>query len=169
MSTLAINLWPRWLRILIVGAATAAAIGSRWFAYRYFAKPVVLTVAAGSADGADLGDIGAPVGVELACPAEGQRCRKFGEGGGGQGRSCNRSGRYQRPGRRAERSAPDPWGWKLMTAKRSWPIFRARLGREAEEQYLRQRHRQRMATGPTIRSVNAVSRAAVSLSSDSGY
>ena len=54
MSTLAINLWPRWLRILIVGAATAAAIGSGWFAYRYFAKPVVLTVAAGSADGESL-------------------------------------------------------------------------------------------------------------------
>ncbi|MET4207305.1 hypothetical protein [Bradyrhizobium sp. LA2.1] len=54
MSTLAINLWPRWLRILIVGAATAAAIGSGWFGYRYFAKPVVLIVAAGSADGESL-------------------------------------------------------------------------------------------------------------------
>ena len=51
MSTLAINLWPRWFRILIVGAATAAAIGSGWSAYRYFAKPLVLTEAAGSADG----------------------------------------------------------------------------------------------------------------------
>ncbi|QDW38736.1 C4-dicarboxylate ABC transporter substrate-binding protein [Bradyrhizobium sp. KBS0727] len=51
MSGLAINSWPRWLRILIVGAATAATIGGGWFVYRYFAKPVVLTVAAGSADG----------------------------------------------------------------------------------------------------------------------
>ncbi|MGY3587570.1 TRAP-type uncharacterized transport system substrate-binding protein [Bradyrhizobium sp. USDA 4341] len=59
MSTLAINLWPRWLRILIVGAATAAAIGGGWFGYRYFAKPVVLTVAAGSADGESLALISA--------------------------------------------------------------------------------------------------------------
>ena len=59
MSTLTINLWPRWLRVLIVGAATAAAIGGGWFAYRYFAKPVVLTVAAGSADGEALALISA--------------------------------------------------------------------------------------------------------------
>ena len=59
MASSAINLWPRWLRILIVGAATAAAIGAGWFAYRYFAKPVVLTVAAGSADGEALALISA--------------------------------------------------------------------------------------------------------------
>jgi TRAP-type uncharacterized transport system substrate-binding protein len=59
MASPAINLWPRWLRISIVGAATAAAIGGGWFAYRYFAKPVVLTVAAGSADGEALALISA--------------------------------------------------------------------------------------------------------------
>ncbi|MEH2499786.1 TRAP-type uncharacterized transport system substrate-binding protein [Bradyrhizobium sp. AZCC 1678] len=59
MAGLAINLWPRWLRISIVGAATAATIGGGWFAYRYFAKPVVLTVAAGSTDGEALALISA--------------------------------------------------------------------------------------------------------------
>jgi TRAP-type uncharacterized transport system substrate-binding protein len=59
MSILAINLWPQWLRVLVVGAATAAAIVGGWFAYRYFAKPVVLTVAAGSADGEALALISA--------------------------------------------------------------------------------------------------------------
>ncbi|UPJ44085.1 ABC transporter substrate-binding protein [Bradyrhizobium sp. 40] len=59
MASPAINLWPRWLRASIVGAATAAAIGGGWFAYHYFAKPVVLTVAAGSADGEALALISA--------------------------------------------------------------------------------------------------------------
>jgi TRAP-type uncharacterized transport system substrate-binding protein len=59
MASPAINLWPRWLRISIVGVATAAAIGGGWFAYRYFAKPVVLAVAAGSADGEALALISA--------------------------------------------------------------------------------------------------------------
>jgi TRAP-type uncharacterized transport system substrate-binding protein len=36
---------------MIVGITTAAVIGGAWFVYRYFAKPVFLTVAAGSADG----------------------------------------------------------------------------------------------------------------------
>ncbi|WP_375787790.1 TAXI family TRAP transporter solute-binding subunit [Bradyrhizobium sp. Pha-3] len=36
---------------MIVGVVAAAVIGSGWFAYRYFANPVFLTVAAGSADG----------------------------------------------------------------------------------------------------------------------
>nr|WP_256467344.1 TAXI family TRAP transporter solute-binding subunit [Bradyrhizobium sp. 139] len=47
------------MRISIVGAATAAAIGGGWFAYRHFARPVVLTVAAGSADGEALALISA--------------------------------------------------------------------------------------------------------------
>jgi len=51
MTSTSINLWPRWLRILIVGMATAALIGGAWLIYRYLAKPVFLTVAAGSADG----------------------------------------------------------------------------------------------------------------------
>jgi TRAP-type uncharacterized transport system substrate-binding protein len=51
MTGLAIDLWPRWLRILLVGIIAAVVIGSGWFTYRYFAKPVFLKVAAGSADG----------------------------------------------------------------------------------------------------------------------
>jgi hypothetical protein len=46
----AITLWPRWLRIMIVGITTAAAIGGGWICYHYFAKPVYLAVAAGLAD-----------------------------------------------------------------------------------------------------------------------
>jgi TRAP-type uncharacterized transport system substrate-binding protein len=45
------NLWPRWLRIMIVGAVTAVVITGGWLIYRSFAKPTFLTVAAGSADG----------------------------------------------------------------------------------------------------------------------
>jgi len=59
MTSLAINLWPRWLRIMLVGITTAAVIGSGWLTYRYFAKPVFLTVAAGSADGEALSLISA--------------------------------------------------------------------------------------------------------------
>jgi TRAP-type uncharacterized transport system substrate-binding protein len=51
MTSLAIDRWPRWLRILLVGIITAVGIGGGWFVYRYFAKPVHLTVAAGSVDG----------------------------------------------------------------------------------------------------------------------
>jgi hypothetical protein len=54
-----VNLWPRWLRILLVGAITAAILGGGWFVYRYFAKPTYLTVAAGSADGEALSLISA--------------------------------------------------------------------------------------------------------------
>jgi TRAP-type uncharacterized transport system substrate-binding protein len=50
MPSVAISLWPRWLRIAVVGVATAAVISGGWLAYRYFAKPVYLTVAAGSVD-----------------------------------------------------------------------------------------------------------------------
>jgi hypothetical protein len=59
MPTVAINLWPRWLRIAVVGIATATVIAGGWFAYRYFAKPVYLTVAAGSVDGEALSLISA--------------------------------------------------------------------------------------------------------------
>lgn len=51
MTSLAIHLWPRWLRIVLVGIATAAVVGGGLFCYRYFAKPVVLSIAVGSADG----------------------------------------------------------------------------------------------------------------------
>ncbi|QQO32556.1 hypothetical protein JJC00_28930 [Bradyrhizobium diazoefficiens] len=51
MTSLAIHLWPRWLRIALVGIATAAIIGGGLFCYRYFAKPVVLSIAVGSTDG----------------------------------------------------------------------------------------------------------------------
>ncbi len=59
MTNLAISLWPRWLRVTIVGLVTAAVIGGGWFCYHYFAKPVYLTVAAGSADGEALALISA--------------------------------------------------------------------------------------------------------------
>jgi TRAP-type uncharacterized transport system substrate-binding protein len=59
VTGLAINLWPRWLRVSVVGIAAAAVIGGGWFTYRYFAKPVVLMVAAGSADGEALALISA--------------------------------------------------------------------------------------------------------------
>ncbi|MGY0572599.1 hypothetical protein ACTGJ9_017245 [Bradyrhizobium sp. RDM12] len=50
MAKLVTNL-PRWLRIVLVGVATAAVLGGGWFVYRHFAKPVFLTVATGSSDG----------------------------------------------------------------------------------------------------------------------
>ena len=59
MPSLAVSLWPRWLRVFVVGIVTAAAITGGWLAYRYFAKPVYLTVAAGSADGEALALISA--------------------------------------------------------------------------------------------------------------
>ncbi len=59
MSSLAVDLWPRSLRITLVGIATAASITGGWLAYRYFAKPVYLTVAAGSVDGEALSLISA--------------------------------------------------------------------------------------------------------------
>jgi TRAP-type uncharacterized transport system substrate-binding protein len=59
MTNLAIDLWPRWLRILLVGIITAVALGSGLFTYRYFAKPVFLTVAVGSFDGKALALISA--------------------------------------------------------------------------------------------------------------
>ena len=51
MVSPAIARWPRWLRLTIVGAVTAGVITAGWLCYRYFAKPIVLTVAAGSVDG----------------------------------------------------------------------------------------------------------------------
>ena len=59
MANPAISLWPRWLRLTIVGAAAAAIISGGWLSYRYFAKPVVLTVAVGSIDGEALSLISA--------------------------------------------------------------------------------------------------------------
>ena len=59
MTSLAIDRWPRWLRILLVGIITAVVLGGGLFTYRYFAKPVFLTVAAGSADGEALSLISA--------------------------------------------------------------------------------------------------------------
>ncbi len=59
MTAIAVSLWPRWLRIPIVGVATAVVIGIGWLVYRYFAKPMLLTVAAGSADGEELALISA--------------------------------------------------------------------------------------------------------------
>jgi TRAP-type uncharacterized transport system substrate-binding protein len=50
MANLVTNL-PRWLRIAVVGVATAAIIGGGWFVYRHFTKSVILTVATGSSDG----------------------------------------------------------------------------------------------------------------------
>jgi TRAP-type uncharacterized transport system substrate-binding protein len=40
-----------WLKVALVGAATALAVGAGVFGYRYFTYPVTLTVAAGSSDG----------------------------------------------------------------------------------------------------------------------
>jgi hypothetical protein len=59
MTSLAISQWPRWLRVAIVGIMTAAVIGGGWFCYHYLAKPVYLTVAAGSIDGEALALISA--------------------------------------------------------------------------------------------------------------
>jgi len=38
MPSLAVNLWPRWLRIAVVGIATAAVVTGGWIVYRYFAN-----------------------------------------------------------------------------------------------------------------------------------
>ena len=59
MASPAITRWPRWLRLTIVGAVTAGVITGGWLSYRYFAKPIVLTVAAGSVDGEALSLISA--------------------------------------------------------------------------------------------------------------
>jgi hypothetical protein len=59
MTSLAINLWPRWLRVVLVGIMTAVVIAGGWLTYRYFAKPIYLTVAAGSVDGEALALISA--------------------------------------------------------------------------------------------------------------
>lgn len=59
MPSPAVNLWPRWLRITVVGIATAAVISGGWLTYHHFAKPVYLTVAAGSLDGEALSLISA--------------------------------------------------------------------------------------------------------------
>lgn len=42
---------PPWLRVVLVGVIAALAVGAGVFAYRYFTRPVTLTVAAGSVDG----------------------------------------------------------------------------------------------------------------------
>jgi TRAP-type uncharacterized transport system substrate-binding protein len=44
---------------MLVGTITAVVIGCGWFCYHYFAKPIYLTVAAGSADGEALALISA--------------------------------------------------------------------------------------------------------------
>jgi TRAP-type uncharacterized transport system substrate-binding protein len=59
MKNAAVNLWPRWLRIMLVGIVTSVVLGSGLFTYRYFTKPVFLTVAAGSTDGEALSLISA--------------------------------------------------------------------------------------------------------------
>src|SRR5580704_536328 len=45
------NLWPRWIRVALVVLMTLAAAGGGLLVYRYFTKPVFLTIAVGSADG----------------------------------------------------------------------------------------------------------------------
>jgi class 3 adenylate cyclase len=65
MISLAPSLWPRWFRITLVGIISAVVIGGGLFSYRYFAKPIVLTVAVGSADGEALSLISA-VSARLA-------------------------------------------------------------------------------------------------------
>jgi TRAP-type uncharacterized transport system substrate-binding protein len=59
MASPTIARWPRWLRLAIVGAVTAGVITAGWLSYRHFAKPIVLTVAAGSVDGEALALISA--------------------------------------------------------------------------------------------------------------
>jgi TRAP-type uncharacterized transport system substrate-binding protein len=59
MASPTIARWPRWLRLTIVGAVTAGVITAGWLSYRHFAKPIVLTVAAGSVDGEALALISA--------------------------------------------------------------------------------------------------------------
>jgi TRAP-type uncharacterized transport system substrate-binding protein len=51
MVTMTASLWPRWVRVALVGLVTLAALGGGLLIYRYFTKPVFLTVAVGSADG----------------------------------------------------------------------------------------------------------------------
>lgn len=51
MLGVAPDLWPRWLRLALVGMTTAVVIAGGWATYRYLAKPVRLTIAAGSMDG----------------------------------------------------------------------------------------------------------------------
>ena len=51
MPSLAVDQWPRGLRVAVVGIAAAAVITGGWLVYRQFAKPVYLTVAVGSIDG----------------------------------------------------------------------------------------------------------------------
>jgi TRAP-type uncharacterized transport system substrate-binding protein len=59
------NRWPRWLRISLVGVSAAIILSGGLFTYRYFEKAIVLTVAAGSADGEALSLISA-VSARLA-------------------------------------------------------------------------------------------------------
>lgn len=42
---------PRWSRVALVVAVVAIATGAGFYAYRYFTRPITLTVAAGSVDG----------------------------------------------------------------------------------------------------------------------
>lgn len=73
MPSPAVNLWPRWLRITVVGIATAAVISGGWLTYRHFVKPVYLTVAAGSLDGEALSLIWPKSGNSFSGPAQKER------------------------------------------------------------------------------------------------
>lgn len=42
---------PLWLRAFLLTALVIVAMGASFFAYRYYTRPVTLTVAAGSIDG----------------------------------------------------------------------------------------------------------------------
>src|SRR6202158_2429134 len=43
--------WPLWLRFVLLVAAVGLASGASLFAYRYYTRPVTLTLAVGSIDG----------------------------------------------------------------------------------------------------------------------
>src|SRR5207245_7132175 len=42
---------PLWLRLVLIAGVTILAAGAGFFAYRYYTRPVTLTVAVGSIDG----------------------------------------------------------------------------------------------------------------------
>jgi TRAP-type uncharacterized transport system substrate-binding protein len=59
MLVLAANRWPRWVRVALVASVAAAVFGGGLLIYKYFTKPIYLTVAAGSTDGEALSLISA--------------------------------------------------------------------------------------------------------------